>query len=314
MDVLSDGLVHVALDLLDDPSAAHNSRVDLGDLDELVDSVRALGVLEPIGVRPANNGRYVVLFGSRRLAAARLAGLDTIPVTVRPEADAASSLMVSLVENVQRRQLSGPERARALRRLVFAGVSGLEISRRTGLGELTVKKWLRIGRSPELLAALDAEQVTLTVACEMAYLPQPVISELLPLLPGLPAPERHRRIRSAVYQHRRGQARHGMFKRAEQTQQAQTEGLLRTALELLKQVRTVSSSAELGLVREVIVLAERWQANLKEATATRPTSWSCGMCGTEITSPRRAGRQVCPKCSSTWWTPVATRVVEAHAG
>ena len=90
MDVLSDGLVHVALDLLDDPSAERNSRVDLGDLNELVESIRALGVLEPIGVRPALAGRYVVLFGSRRVAAGRLAGLETIPATVRLEADAAS--------------------------------------------------------------------------------------------------------------------------------------------------------------------------------------------------------------------------------
>jgi hypothetical protein len=212
--------------------------------------------------------------------------------------------------------LSGPERARALRQLVEAGLSGLEISRRTGLPDLTVKKWLRIGRSAELLAALDAEQVSLTVACEMAYLPQPMISDLLPVLPGLPAPERHRRIQAAVYQHRRGsiKARHGMFKRAQDAQQLQTEGLLRTALELLKQVRTLSSAAELALVREVIVLADCWQAQLKEAKAARPTRFSCGMCGTEITAPPRAGRQVCPKCSSTWWTPVATSVVEARAG
>jgi ribosomal protein S27AE len=105
-----------------------------------------------------------------------------------------------------------------------------------------------------------------------------------------------------------------MFKRAEQAQRAQTEGLLRTALELLKQVRTISSAAELGLVREVITLADRWQASLKESTAARPTRWSCGMCGTEITTPPRARRQVCPKCSSTWWTPVATQVIEARAG
>ncbi|HEY1298128.1 MAG TPA: ParB/RepB/Spo0J family partition protein [Chloroflexota bacterium] len=314
MDVLSDALVHVALELLDEPVAERNSRIDLGDLGELVESIRALGVLEPIGVRPTAGGRYVLLFGSRRVAAARLAGLDTIPATVRLEADAASSLIVSLVENVQRRQLSGPERARALRQLVDAGLSGLEITRRTGLGELTVKKWLRVGHSPELLTALDAEQVTLTVACEMAYLPQPVISELLPVLPGLPAPERHRRIRSAVYQHRRGQARHGMFKRTEQAQRAETEGRLRTALELLRQVRTISNASELGLVREVIKLAERWQASLKEATATRPTRWSCGMCGTEISAMPRAAKQVCSRCGSTWWTPVATRVVEAHAG
>jgi hypothetical protein len=148
----------------------------------------------------------------------------------------------------------------------------------------------------------------------MAYLPQPVISELLPVLPGLPAPERHRRIRSAVYQHRRGQARHGMFKRAEQTQRAQTDGLLRTALELLKQVRTIATATDLALVREVIGLAERWQATLKDQAAARPTRWSCGMCGEEITAPPRAGRLVCPKCGSTWWTPVATRVIEARAG
>jgi ribosomal protein S27AE len=233
---------------------------------------------------------------------------------VRTVASPSDSLIASLVENVMRRRLTGPERTRALRHLVEAGLSGREISRRTGLGELTVKKWLRIGRSPELLAALDAEQVPLSAACEMAYLPRPLIAELLPQLLDVPAPERRRRISEAVRQRRGRHAPHGMFKQLKDAQHAQTETVLRTALELLHQVRCISNPAELVLVREVIKLAEHWQTNLKEATAARLTRWSCGMCGTEIPERPRAGRQTCPKCSSTWWTPVHVGVLESRAG
>jgi ParB/RepB/Spo0J family partition protein len=88
-----------------------NVRRDIGDISELVESVKAQGVLEPIVVRPAGD-QYEVIIGARRLAAAKEAGLHTIPAEVREMTD-AQALAQSLVENLHRGDLELEERVKA---------------------------------------------------------------------------------------------------------------------------------------------------------------------------------------------------------
>jgi ParB family chromosome partitioning protein len=97
-------------------------------LDELADSIRAQGVLQPLLVTPGG----VVVAGHRRLAAARLAGLSEVPVVVR-DLDAVQQQEIMLVENLQRQDLSAVEEARAYRRLLDNGHTTAQLARRVGV-------------------------------------------------------------------------------------------------------------------------------------------------------------------------------------
>ena len=93
------------------------TRMDEGSLYELAESIRSQGVIQPILVRPLQSGDYEIIAGERRFRAARLAGLDTVPVVVKPVADEAAAVM-ALIENIQREDLNPLEEAQGLQRLV----------------------------------------------------------------------------------------------------------------------------------------------------------------------------------------------------
>jgi ParB family transcriptional regulator, chromosome partitioning protein len=86
-------------------------------LEELAESIRRQGIVQPIVVRAVEEGRYEIIAGERRFRAARLAGLEEVPVIVR-ELDDRAALSVALIENIQRQDLNPMEEARALARLV----------------------------------------------------------------------------------------------------------------------------------------------------------------------------------------------------
>jgi len=89
-----------------------NVRKDIGDIDELVESIRQVGVLEPLIVRPAPAGRYEVIVGNRRYNAAKIAGLSKVPCIVKEMSD-EEAMATSLIENVQRGDITEEEIARA---------------------------------------------------------------------------------------------------------------------------------------------------------------------------------------------------------
>ncbi|NNG13997.1 MAG: ParB/RepB/Spo0J family partition protein [Gammaproteobacteria bacterium] len=86
-------------------------------LQELADSIRAQGVVQPIVVRPIGGGKYEIIAGERRWRASQLAGLHDIPAVVRDVPDSAAIAM-ALIENIQREDLNPLEEARALQRLI----------------------------------------------------------------------------------------------------------------------------------------------------------------------------------------------------
>ncbi len=92
------------------------TRMDEGSLYELAESIKSQGVMQPILVRPVDGG-YEIIAGERRFRAARLAGLDAVPVLVKPVADEAAAVM-ALIENIQREDLNPLEEAQGLQRLV----------------------------------------------------------------------------------------------------------------------------------------------------------------------------------------------------
>ncbi len=93
------------------------TRMDEGALYELAESIKAQGVMQPILVRPLGEGRYEIIAGERRSRAARLAGLDSVPVLVREVPDQAA-LAMALIENIQREDLNPLEEAQGIQRLI----------------------------------------------------------------------------------------------------------------------------------------------------------------------------------------------------
>ena len=95
------------------------TRMDEGALNELADSIRAQGVMQPILVRPAPNeqGLYEIIAGERRFRAAQIAGLTEVPVLVRDVPDEHAAAM-ALIENIQREDLNPLEEAQGVRRLL----------------------------------------------------------------------------------------------------------------------------------------------------------------------------------------------------
>ena len=93
------------------------TRMDQASLAELAESIRARGILQPVVVRPVDDGGYEILAGERRWRAAQLAGLERIPALVREVSDDAA-LGIGLIENIQREDLNPIEESAGLKRLI----------------------------------------------------------------------------------------------------------------------------------------------------------------------------------------------------
>jgi ParB family chromosome partitioning protein len=97
------------------------TRMDEGALYELAESIKAQGIMQPILVRRlssgVNDGKYEIIAGERRFRAAKIAGLDSVPVLVRDVPDESAAAM-ALIENIQREDLNPLEEAQGLQRLV----------------------------------------------------------------------------------------------------------------------------------------------------------------------------------------------------
>ncbi len=93
------------------------TRMDEGSLYELAESIKAQGIMQPVLVRPVGPNRFEIIAGERRVRAARLAGLDDVPVLVRDVPDEAAAAM-ALIENIQREDLNPLEEAQGIARLV----------------------------------------------------------------------------------------------------------------------------------------------------------------------------------------------------
>lgn len=137
------------------------TKFDETQLEQLADSIRRHGVVQPIVVRKAAGDQFQLVAGERRLIASKKAGLERIPATVRT-LDDREMLVVALVENVQREDLGAIERARAFKRLGDEqGLSHQAIAEASGLGRSTVSNALRLLElDSESLAALERGEIT----------------------------------------------------------------------------------------------------------------------------------------------------------
>src|SRR5689334_19550468 len=104
---------------------------DAAALDELAESIRARGIMQPLVVRPHDDG-YGIIMGERRYRGAILAGLSEVPVIVRDVTE-EQAFLDALIENVQRANLTDEEEAEAYRGLLARGFSARQIADRLGI-------------------------------------------------------------------------------------------------------------------------------------------------------------------------------------
>jgi ParB family chromosome partitioning protein len=149
------GLTEVALQHLHPNPQQPRRRFDEDALRELSDSIARHGLLQPLVVSETGRDHYVIVAGERRWRAARLAGLKTVPVVIRERLADSEQLELALVENLQRRDLTPLEEARAFDHLRSSlGLSQGEIADRVGMDRSSVANSLRLLRLEEEIQEL----------------------------------------------------------------------------------------------------------------------------------------------------------------
>ena len=117
-------------------------------LDELADSIRQLGIIQPITVRKADNEKYIIISGERRWRAAQRANLEAVPAYVR-EVDDENLHAMALVENIQRQDLNAIEIALGMQRLLEeCNLTQDALSEKVGKKRSSVANYLRLLNLP----------------------------------------------------------------------------------------------------------------------------------------------------------------------
>ena len=156
--------------------------VDNEEMDQLVESIQAQGVLTPLVVRPLNNGEYEVISGHRRLHACKRAGIETVPAMITEmDRDAAAIALVD--SNLHREHILPSEKAFAYKlkmdalnrqgtsRQVGEKLSVTQISEVTEDSERQIHRYIRLTNLiPEILQMVDDGRIALTPAVELSYL------------------------------------------------------------------------------------------------------------------------------------------------
>lgn len=155
--------------------------IDDQQMDELAQSVRIHGVMQPLIVSAGDNGEYVLIAGERRWRAAKQVGLATVPVVIR-DATPQAMLELAIIENVVRADLSPLEEAHAYKQLIDDfGLTQAAVAERVGRSRVSITNTLRLLNAPEqVLEALAVHRITEGHA--RALLGLPGIADQLALL------------------------------------------------------------------------------------------------------------------------------------
>jgi ParB family chromosome partitioning protein len=151
-------LAHIAVDQIHANPSQPRKRFESEGVSGLAESIKAQGLIQPVVVRPRLEGGYELIAGERRWRAAREAGLATVPAVLR-DADDRDTLLLALVENVAREDLSPIEEGRAYAVLIdeFALSLG-ELAERVGKSKPTVSNRIRLLELPEDVLAMIARR------------------------------------------------------------------------------------------------------------------------------------------------------------
>ncbi len=144
----SSAINEIAIDLIKPNPDQPRTSFDEDALEELATSIRELGIIQPLTLRSAEAGTYMIISGERRYRAAKLAGLDTVPAYVRTANDSELTEM-ALIENIQREDLNAIEIALTFRKLIDQyNLTQERLSERIGKKRATIANFLRLLKLP----------------------------------------------------------------------------------------------------------------------------------------------------------------------
>src|ERR687890_1326375 len=154
----SEEMVEVDIDLIEPNNFQPRTSFDEERLEQLAQSIRANGIIQPLLVRRLNGERYQLVAGERRWRAAQRAGLLRVPCVVREIPD-DKLLELALIENIQRQELNAIEEAHAYKRLIETlGLTQEVVAQRVGRDRSFVTNYLRLLRLPEDIQRLVEEE------------------------------------------------------------------------------------------------------------------------------------------------------------
>lgn len=173
-DATPASILEIPLELIEANPFQPRSSFDHDLLEELAESIRVLGLIQPITVRIAENNKYQIISGERRFRAASLAGLENIPAYVRT-ADDQGMLEMAIVENIQRENLDSIEVALSFQRLIEeCNLTQEAMALRVGKKRATVTNYLRLLKLPaEIQLAIKARKITMGHARALLALESP---------------------------------------------------------------------------------------------------------------------------------------------
>lgn len=154
---VSEDLKEIDIDLIEPNNLQPRTRFDEAQLEELAQSIKANGIVQPILVRRLGGERYQIVAGERRWRAAQRAGLQKVPAVIREVPD-DRMLELALIENIQRQELNAIEEAHAYKRLIETlGLTQEIVAQRVGRDRTFVTNYLRLLRLPEDIQQLVEE-------------------------------------------------------------------------------------------------------------------------------------------------------------
>jgi ParB family transcriptional regulator, chromosome partitioning protein len=152
----NEGFLEIDLDLIEPNAEQPRTRFEETALDELAQSIRANGIVQPIVVR-RKGSQYQIVAGERRWRAAQKAGLQKIPVVIKDISD-EKILELALIENIQRQELNAIEEANAYRKLIDSiGLTQEMLAERVGKNRTVITTYLRLLRLPSDIQKLVEE-------------------------------------------------------------------------------------------------------------------------------------------------------------
>lgn len=272
-------LLEIETDLIRPSQQQPRTSFDAAKLQELAQSIRASGIIQPLLVR-RRGGLFELVAGERRWRAAQLAGLTRVPAIVREIAD-ENLLELALIENIQRQELNAVEEANAYKRLIEnLGLTQDEVAKRVGRDRTFITNYLRILRLPtEIQTLLEQEKLSFGHARALLGIADPHLQRRLAqrvFKNNWSVRETERRIRQLAD---RNEQKPRPAHHSEDPNVRAAEAKLRRHLGT--QVRIVPATAgspgrveiefystqDLSRLYELIMSADRQQSNLASATA-----------------------------------------------
>lgn len=161
-ETTSEEMIEIDLDLIEPSNFQPRTNFDEERLEQLAQSIRTNGIIQPLLVRKTSAGRYQLVAGERRWRASQRAGLQRVPCVVR-EIPEDKMLELALIENIQRQELNAIEEAHAYKRLIESlGLTQEMVAQRVGRDRTFITNYLRLLRLPEDIQGLvEAEQLSM---------------------------------------------------------------------------------------------------------------------------------------------------------